>query len=412
MGTDPISGVLQVRDFRLFLGGRFFASLALQMQSVAIGWYLYDLTGDPMVLAYAGLSVFVPIALFTLPGGDVADRVDRRFILGAAHLVQAVCAALLVVLATAKTAQPWPFYGVLALSGAARAFSGPAMQSFIPFLVPRDQFAPAVAWSSSANQSATVLGPAVGGLIYLLGSQATFAACLVMSLCVATAVILIRVRGGIISVQSGTRRSRLVAGLRYLRRQRILLGAISLDLFAVLLGSITALLPIYARDILAVGPDGLGIMRSSLAVGGVAVGLLLASLPAQRQPHAGRALFAGVAVFGAAALVFGVSQHFVLSLVTLAVMGAADMVSVFVRSSIIQLGTPDAMRGRVASVHMLFVGAANELGDFRAGAVAAWLGAVPAVLVGGVCTLTVVALWTRMFPGLRKVERLADVKTG
>ena len=411
MGTDPISGVLRVRDFRLFLGGRFFASLALQMQSVAIGWYLYDLTGDPMVLAYAGLSVFVPIALFTLPGGDIADRLDRRYILGAAHLVQTTCAALLVFVTAFPIKAPWPFYAVLALSGAARAFSGPAMQSFIPFLVPRDQFGPAVAWSSSANQTATVLGPAIGGLIYLLGAQATFAACLVMSLCVVAAMLSIRARGGLPAAQSGTALSRLAAGLRYLRRQRILLGAISLDLFAVLLGSITALLPIYARDILGVGPDGLGIMRSSLAVGGVAMGLLLVNLPAQRQPHAGRALFAGVAAFGAAVLVFGISQHFVLSLVTLAVMGAADMVSVFVRSSIIQLGTPDAMRGRVASVHMLFVGAANELGDFRAGAVAAWIGAVPAVLVGGVCTLAVVVLWPWTFPELRKVERLADVRS-
>jgi MFS family permease len=381
------------------------------MQSVAIGWYLYDLTGDPMVLAYAGLSVFVPIALFTLPSGDIADRVDRRFILGSAHLVQAVCAALLVFVTAAQIREAWPFYAVLGLSGAARAFSGPAVQSFIPFIVPRDQFAPAVAWSSSANQTATVLGPAVGGLIYLLGPQATFAACLAMSLCVATAMISIRARGGIAAAHSGTPLSRLAAGLRYLRRQRILLGAISLDLFAVLLGSITALLPIYARDILEVGPDGLGIMRSSLAVGGVAMGLLMAQPPVQQKLHAGHAIFAGVLFFGVSALVFGLSSSFTLSLVCLAVMGGADMVSVFVRSSIIQLGTPDEMRGRVASVHMLFVGAANELGDFRAGAAAAWLGAVPAVLAGGVCTLFVVGLWSMMFPQLRRVERLADVRS-
>jgi MFS family permease len=393
------------------VGGRFFAGLALQMQSVAIGWYLYDLTGDPMVLAYAGLSVFVPIALFTLPGGDIADRFDRRFILGAAHFAQAVCAALLVVLALMKTAQPWPFYAVLALSGAARAFSGPAMQSFIPFLVPRDQFPSAIAWSSSLSQTATVLGPAVGGLIYLAGPHATFAACLVMSLCVAAAMMAIRTRGGLATAQAGTPLSRLMDGLRYLRRQQILLGAISLDLFAVLLGSITALLPVYARDILEVGPDGLGIMRSSLAVGAVAAGLALTSAPVQQRLHAGRAIFAGVAVFGIAALVFGVSHNFVLSLVTLAVMGAADMVSVFVRSSIIQLGTPDPVRGRVASVHMLFVGAANELGDFRAGAAAAWLGSVPAVLFGGVCTLGVVLMWSAVFPQLRRVQRLTDVRS-
>ena len=381
------------------------------MQSVAIGWYLYDLTGDAMVLAYAGLSVFVPIALFTLPGGDVADRVDRRHVLGVAHLVQAAGSAILVAIAMNRTAETWPFYAVLALSGTARAFSGPAVSSLLPFIVARERFASAVAWSSSANQTATVLGPAVGGLIYLFGPAVTFAACAVTSLAVAACMFGIRTRGGVMRKVSGTAISRVVEGLRYLRRQRILLGAISLDLFAVLLGSITALLPIYARDILGVGPDGLGVMRSSLAVGAVAMGLLLAQLPAPRQPHAGHAIFAGVTLFGVSVLAFGVSQSFVVSLVILAVMGAADMVSVFVRATVIQLGTPDEMRGRVSAVHSLFVGAANELGDFRAGAVAATIGAFPAVLAGGVATLGVVALWSWLFPELRKVERLADVKS-
>ena len=381
------------------------------MQSVAIGWYLYDLTGDAMALAYAGLSVFVPIALFALPGGDVADRVDRRIILGTAHVVQATCAAVLVYVTTIKTTHAWLFYAVLAVSGTARAFSGPAVASFIPFLVPRERFAPAVAWSSSANQVATVLGPAVGGLIYLAGPQATFAACMLVSLCVAASMFSIRVRGGVVRAKTGTAISRVAEGLRYLRVQRVLLGAISLDLFAVLLGSITALLPIYARDILQVGPDGLGVMRSSMAVGAVAMGLLLTQLPAQRQPHAGGALFVSVAAFGVAALVFGLSTHFFISLATLAVMGAADMVSVFVRSTVIQLGTPDEMRGRVSAVHSLFVGAANELGDFRAGAMAAWIGAVPAVLAGGVATLAVVGLWAWLFPELRRVKSLADTAT-
>jgi hypothetical protein len=211
--------------------------------------------------------------------------------------------------------------------------------------------------------------------------------------------------------RAGTAVTRALDGLRYLRRQRIVLGAISLDLFAVLLGSITALLPIYARDILQVGPDGLGMMRSSVAVGAVTMGLVLAHLPAQRQPHAGRALFAGVALFGMAVLAFGVSTLFIFSLCALAVMGAADMVSVFVRSTVVQLGTPDEMRGRVSAVHALFVSGANELGEFRGGAVAAWLGAVPAVLAGGVGTLVVVALWRWLFPELRRVARLSDVKT-
>jgi hypothetical protein len=381
------------------------------MQSVAIGWYLYDRTGDAMALAYAGLAVFLPIALFSLPGGDVADRVDRRWILGTAHLAQATGSMILVVLTFTRTEQTWPFYAVLSLAGTARAFSAPAAQSLLPFLVPRARFPAAVAWSSSAQQSATVLGPAVGGLIYLAGASASFAACSVASLAVAPCWFSIHARGGVAHAAGGAAVSRLLQGLRYLRVNRVLLGAISLDLFAVLLGSITALLPIYARDILGVGPDGLGIMRSSVAVGAVATGLALAQLPAARQAHAGAMLFAGVAVFGVAALAFGLSRSFVLSLALLAIMGAADMMSVFVRASVVQLGTPDEMRGRVSAVHALFVGTANELGDFRAGAAAAWLGAVPAVLAGGCATLAVVVLWSWLFPELRRVERLSDIKT-
>jgi MFS family permease len=383
------------------------------MQGVAIGWYLYDLTRDPLVLGYAALAIFLPIALFSLPGGDVADRADRRHILGAAHIVQSACAALFLYLVIARTAQTGPFYAVLALSGSARAFSGPAQQSFTPFLVPRGQFGQAVAWSSSAGQIATVVGPALGGLIYLAGPWAPFAACLAVSPLVAIAMLSIRVRSASAAAGKGTTAmSRVIAGLKYLRRQPIVLGAITLDLFAVLLGSVTALLPVYARDILHVGPDGLGVMRSSIAAGAVGMGLVLANLPAQRHPHAGRAIFGGVAVFGLAVLVFGLSASYALSIGALVVMGAADMLSVFVRSSVVQLGTPDDMRGRVSAVHMLFVGAANELGDFRAGVAAAWLGAVPAVLAGGICTLTVVALWTRLFPALRRIDRLSEVGAG
>jgi len=402
--------VLSVRDFRFYLAGRFCAALAMQMQAVAIGWYLYDLTGDPLVLGYAGLAVFVPIAAFTLPGGDAADRFDRRRILGAAHLAQAAGAAILVYLVAVRTAVPWPFYAVLALSGTARAFSGPAVQSFVPFLVPRAQFAAAVGWSSSANQTATVVGPALGGLIYLLGAPATFAACLVLSLLVAGAMLAIRTRVSAASHAGTTAVSRAVAGLRYLRGQPIVLGAITLDLFAVLMGGITALLPVYARDILQVGPDGLGVLRSSIAAGAVTAALVLAHLPASRVPPAGRMLFAGVAIYGVSILAFGLSTSYVFSALALAAMGAADMASVYVRSTVVQLATPDAMRGRVSAVHMLFVGASNELGDFRAGVVAAWLGAVPAVMAGGAGTLLVVALWAWRFPQLRRIDRLGDVK--
>lgn len=406
--------VLRLRDFRLYLTARFFAALSQQMLAVAIGWYLYDRTGDALVLGYAGLAVFVPIAVLTLPGGDLADRFDRRRILCAAHLVLAACAGALAWLAAAQTSAQtfsnWPFYAVLALTGTARAFSAPAVTSFAPFLVPRRDFAQAVAWASSANRIATVIGPAIGGAIYLLGPEAAFLACLVQSATVAAAIIAVRTRVAHAAAAAGsTAYGRAVAGLRYLRHQPVVFGAITLDLFAVLLGSVTALLPVYARDVLDVGPGGLGALRSSLALGAVATALFLAAVPERRLPHAGRAMFAGVAVFGAAILVFGVSRSFALSVAALAVMGAADMVSVYVRSTVIQLGTPDDMRGRVSAVHMLFVGASNELGDFRAGAVAAWLGALPAVLAGGAGTLLVVWLWARFYPELARVDRLSEV---
>jgi MFS family permease len=401
---------LALRDFRLLLGGRFFAGLALQIQTVAIGWHLYEATGDPLALGYAGLAAFFPVAILTLPAGDVADRVDRRLILGAAHAVQSLCAALFLYLVLHGEQHLWAFYGVLALSGAARAFSGPAQQSFTPFLVQREQLGQAVAWGSSANQIATVVGPALGGLIYLAGPWAPFAACLLASPLVAAAMLSIRTRSvrAIAAGETGAL-GRVAEGLRYLRRQPVVLGAITIDLFAVLLGSVTALLPVFARDILDAGPDGLGLLRSSMAIGALGMGLFLANLPAPRQPHAGKAIFGGVALFGAAVLVFGLSRSFALSAVALAVMGAADMLSVFVRSSVVQLGTPDDMRGRVSSAHMLFVGTANDLGDFRAGMMAAWLGAFPAVMAGGACTLAVAALWLRLFPELRGVDRLSDV---
>lgn len=379
------------------------------MQTVAIGWYLYDLTRDPLTLAYAALAMFLPIAVFTLPAGDIADRFDKRHILGAAHGLQAACAGLFLYLTFSGVGETWPFYAAIALSGTARAFAAPTQQSFTPFLVPRELFPQAIAWSSSTNQIATVLGPALGGLVYLAGPWVPFAANLVASPLVAAAMLAIGVRSARSAADAGSTLGRVTAGMKYLRRQPVVLGAITLDLFAVLLGGVTALLPVFARDILHVGPDGLGVMRSSIALGAVGMGILLAHLPAPRQPHAGRAMFGGVAVFGLAILAFGLSGSYLLSVAALAVMGAADMISVYVRSSVVQLGTPDEMRGRVSAVHMLFVNAANELGDFRAGLVAAWLGAAPAVLAGGICTLAVVALWARFFPDLRRIDRLSEV---
>jgi MFS family permease len=401
--------VLRIRDFGLFLGGRVLSVLAAQMQWVAVGWTLYDLTGDPMTLGWAGLSSFIPIALLTLPAGDLADRLDRRWILGAAHTIQAAAAAVLLVLVFQKISVTWPFYCALILSGSTRALAGPAHKSLAPLLVPRGQFAQSVAWAASAQQVATIAGPALGGAIYLAGASVTFAVCLALALLATLAMLAIRTRVVADEEAGSTALSRAIAGLRFVLAQPILFGAISLDLFAVLIGGVNALLPVFARDILHVGPGGLGLMRSMVAVGAIGTSLALAQLPESRQPHAGRALFGGVTLFGVAVLTFGLSRSFYLSLIALAVLGAGDSMSVFVRATVVQLATPQEMRGRVSAIHVLFVGCTNELGEFRAGTMAAWLGAVPAALAGGIGTLLVVALWTQLFPSLRRVDRLSEV---
>jgi MFS family permease len=401
--------VLRTRDFALFLAGRCCNVLAAQMQWVANGWYLYDLTHDPMTLGWAGFAAFVPIALLTLPAGDLADRVDRRLLLFWAHLVQAVAAALLLILVGVKTGVTWPFYAALLLSGTSKALAGPSSKSLAPLLVPREQFAQSVAWTTSAQQIAIIAGPALGGLIYLAGAPITFAACFVVALAGALAMLAIGTRIVASRDAGGSALSRAVAGLRYLMKQPIVLGAISLDLFAVLLGGVNALLPVFARDILHVGPAGLGVLRSTFAVGAIATSLVLAQLPEQRQPHAGRALLGGVGVFGAGAIVFGLSGHFGIAMLALFIMGASDAMSVFVRATVVQLATPEDMRGRVSAIHVLFVGCTNELGEFRAGLFASLFGAVPAALAGGIGTLIIVGLWSQLFPGLRRVDRLSEV---
>ncbi len=401
--------VLRIRDFAFFLWGRVLSVLAAQMQWVAVGWYLYDLTGDPMTLGWAGLSSFIPIAVLTLPAGDLADRLDRRWLLGTAHLIQASAAALLLVLAFNKTSVTWPFYAALLLSGSTRALAGPAHKSLAPLLVPREQFSQSVAWAASAQQIATIAGPALGGVIYLAGAPVTFAACFGLALAAAVAMVAIRTRVVAESDAGTSAFSRALAGLRFVLAQPILFGAISLDLFAVLIGGVNALLPVFARDILQVGPSGLGVMRSMVAVGAIGTSLLLAQLPESRQPHAGRALFGGVALFGAAVIVFALSSSFILSLAALLLLGAVDAMSVFVRATVVQLATPQDMRGRVSAIHVLFVGCTNELGEFRAVLLGSWLGPVPAALAGGMGTLIVVALWMRLFPSLRGVDRLTEV---
>lgn len=406
--TDP---VYRERDFRLFLGVRIMSTLAVMIQSVAVGWQVYDMERTPLALAWVGLAEFVPMFLLTLPAGAVVDHTDQRKVLSVAFFVQALAAALLLALSLAHLRHAWPFYAVIAVFGIARGFYGPAAQSLLAFLVPPERLPKSIALSASAYQVAVIAGPALGGFIYAIGPVPTYGTCLV-AFCVS----------GLAAATYGGRRNkaqeqgqlspvaRVREGLSFVFSRPIVLGAISLDLFAVLLGGATALLPVFARDILLVGPTGLGALRSAPAIGATCVALILARKPIARDT--GKRMFAAVAVFGVATILFGLSRNMYLSLGALIILGAADQVSVFVRSSLIQLATPDAMRGRVSAVNMLFIGASNELGEFESGVTAALLGTVRAVVLGGLGTLIVVGLWMRWFPALRTVDRLDSVIPG
>ncbi|MBM3523166.1 MAG: MFS transporter [Alphaproteobacteria bacterium] len=402
------TSLFELRDFRLYLFARALVALAMQVQTVAVGWQVYEITGDPLALGFVGLALFVPAALFSLPAGDLADRVDRRRLGAAAYALQGIGVGLLLALTLAGRAEPGSLYAVLVVGAIGRAGSGPAMQSLLPLLVSAESLPRAVAATSSTFKIATIVGPAIGGSLLVLGPAEAYSGAAAMFALAVVTMLAIRTCGAPPRRDEESRAlRRLIVGIEYVWRQKVILGAISLDLFAVLLGGAAALLPIYARDILAVGPQGLGIMRSAIAVGGAAMGLWLTWRPIARG--VGRIMLGSVAVFGAATIIFGLSSSFAVSLAALAVMGAADMVSVFVRQTAIQLATPDAMRGRVSAVNMLFIGASNELGDFESGVAAAWFGVVPAVVIGGVGTIAVVAGWCWLFPGLRRLDRFADV---
>jgi MFS family permease len=398
----------QRRDFAFFTSGRFLSTVAMQMQSVAIGWQVYAITNSAFALGLVGLCQFAPMFLLTLPAGDIADRFDQRKVLAAAMTVQAVSSALFLILSFLHVSQVWPFYAVLVLFGAARGFSGPAGQSLIAFLVPEERLARSIALSSSVFTTAVIAGPALGGFLYALGPFVTYSVCCLCFLSGATLTVVLGGRRRTESVAHGSRLERVAEGVRFVRSRPVILGAISLDLFAVLLGGAVALLPIYARDILHAGPVGLGFLRAAPAVGAALTSLTLAKFPIER--HTGIVMFSAVAVFGVATIVFGLSTSFPLSLAALFVLGASDMISVFIRSTLIQFATPDVMRGRVSAVNMLFIGASNELGEFESGLTAAWWGVIPAVIVGGVGTLVVVAVWMKLFPRLRDVDRVHDVK--
>ena len=395
------------RDFNVFLASRFLSTVAMQIQSVAVGWQVYEIARTPLALGLVGLAEFVPMFLFTLPAGDISDRFDQRKVLAASLFVEGVCGALLVLLTLGHLHKVFLFYLVMMLFGAARGFSGPAGQSLLPFVVPPERLPKSIAWSSSAFQTAVIAGPAIGGFLYAVGPLAAYAVC---AICFAGAAVGMATLGGRRLARQISRNSaleRVIEGIRFVRHRPVVLGAISLDLFAVLLGGATALLPVYARDILYVGPIGLGVLRSAPAVGAALVAISLGRRPLETRT--GVKMFAAVAIFGISTIVFGVSTNFYLSLAALFVLGASDMVSVFIRSALIQFATPDSMRGRVSAVNMLFIGASNELGEFESGLTAAWFGTVPAVVIGGIGTMLVVAIWMKLFPPLRTVDRLADV---
>jgi MFS family permease len=402
--------VLKHRDYRLFLLARLLMTAAIQIQSVAVGYQVYEITSDPLQLGFVGLAQFLPMLALILPAGDLAERYNRRTILLISCLLEAVVASAFFALTVFKVDTLWAFYLVLALFGVVRTLSAPASQSLVPLLVPPEHLSKAIAWSSSAFQTATIVGPALGGALYLFGPEAAYSICFVLALVVAALFGMMRVSMAARDIKNSTAFQRAIAGIDYVKAHPIILGAISLDLFAVLLGGATALLPVYARDILHVGAFGNGLLRTAPAVGAAVTGLWLGYRPLNQKT--GAWMFGCVALFGVATVVFGLSENFVVSFVALIVLGASDMVSVFVRSTLIQAATPDAMRGRVSAVSMLFVGASNELGEFESGGAAHLVGTVPAVVIGGLGTLGVVALWMWLFPALRQVDRLSDVKAG
>ena len=395
--------VLAHHDFRNFLIARFFTTFTMMMMSVAVGWQVYDLTHSAFALGIVGLAQFLPAFLLTLPGGLAADRFERRRVILFGVSMEFLVAAAMLAITLSANPKVWMIFAVLTLVGTGRAFLAPASQSFLPLLVPQEDFVRAVAWNSSVFQGATIAGPAVGGLLYALGPIYVYgcaAACLLIaSVMIAGLKVSTKAR-----VKTSTRISDLFTGMKYVFSRQAILGAVSLDLFAVLFGGATALLPIYARDILHTGTWGLGLLRSAPAVGAATVALVLAHHPIKEK--AGTKLFTCVALFGLCTVIFGLSRSFFLSLGVLVILGAADMFSVVIRQTLVQIATPDEMRGRVSAVNMLFIGASNELGEFESGVTAAWFGTVPSVVIGGLGTLAVVAIWAWRFPVLRKMDRL------
>lgn len=402
--------LLRERDYLLFWGSRWTGGLAAQIQSVAIGWQIYELARRTMsvqqaafVVGMVGLVSFIPVFLLTLPAGETVDRYDRRRILMLCYAWELVTVGILVWATFTGFASVTLLLGVAAAFGAARAFMGPTGTALGPMLVPRELLPRAIAWNSLAWQTASIAGPALGGLLLAKSTTLAYATAFCLYATAAVFIFLLR-KNTQPQVNPGSRMALVKEGLVYVWKQKIVLGAISLDLFAVLLGGATALLPVFARDVLHVGEEGFGLLRSGPAIGATVVALWLAANPIRSK--AGIFMFAGVAVFGAATVVFGLSKSLWLSVAALAVLGGADMLSVYVRQTLVQLVTPDNMRGRVAAVSSVFIGASNELGEFESGVVARFLGPVGAAVFGGVGALIVTGIWAKLFPALRKADRL------
>jgi len=399
---------LRNRDFAFYLSASFLATTALAMQSVALGWQIYYLTGKPFDLGLVGLAEFLPAFVLALVSGQIADRFDRRFVVFLGLLAEAAAASSLIVMVALDRVSVTGILTVAFTFGLARAISTPAQRAMMPNLIPPDDFPSAVAWSGIGWQIATIGGPALGGFLYAAGPLVVYSAVSTALVAAAIAMFMLHPQRAATASRERPTVESLLAGVRLIFSHKILLGAISLDLFAVLFSGAAALLPVFAKDILHTGPEGLGILRSAPGLGAVGIALFLTQWPLKR--HIGQRLFIAVGIFGLSALSFGLSTSFWLSFAALAVLGASDNVSMYVRGSIVPLATPNALRGRVVAVESVFIGASNELGAFVAGTGAALLGPVLAVVVGGSITLSVAAIWSWLFPQLRKADRMESVR--
>ncbi|WP_230976857.1 MFS transporter [Pseudothauera rhizosphaerae] len=401
--------VLRERDFTLFLSAKLLVTLAAEMVSVAVGMQVYELTGDLLALGLVGLAQFLPFVVLILPAGQVADRKERSRIIAFCFALQGLASAALLGITLADLRAVGLIYAVLVLLGCARAFMMPASQAVLINLVSAPRFAQAVALHSSSFHVAVIVGPLLGGVVYLGGPHAVYVASTTLFAC--AVLLMSRVRSGVhhFETQEGSRGAGAVfEGLRFVFSRPLVLGAVSLDLFAVLFGGAVALLPAMARDVLQVDAAGLGLLRAAPAAGAALAAVALVWRPVHR--HVGRWMFGGVAVFGASMALFGLSASLPLSVAALALSGAGDMVSVYVRQILVQHETPDAIRGRVSAVNAVFIGASNQLGDFESGVAARLLGLVPAVVFGGAATLAVAGAWIRLFPVLARMDHFPHLR--